>query len=183
MSGVPDPATHDVTRDDVWRELGQQRNDLTDVKSSLAGLLSEVRMLAQVMNRQSQPFNWVSVSSLIVSVLLACGFWVNHAQKPLEANLTRHEEGMTRLIDITIGIMEDRHREGAEDARAHGELSAHVSNLTLRLDRVEEEEKKSIEHRGSADARSELMMNWLNKVDNMGSRVHIKPTWATKGGE
>ena len=96
------------SREEVWTQISQLRNESTETKTALAGLTAEVRGLAtaisQYMHQHNRPHNWVATGALIISILAVGAQWVTQTNKPQDTRLSSLELKETaasaqRIID------------------------------------------------------------------------------------
>jgi len=93
---------HEHTRDDLWKELNKTKDDITDVKSAISSIGSELKGLTAAFQSFAQnhnrPTNWVGLASLIVSLGVAMALWVSQSQAPIKDSVVdlKHADA-TRL--------------------------------------------------------------------------------------
>jgi len=169
---MTDPEHQEVSRNDMWDELNRQRGDITDVKSAIAGIGSKMDLLVHsAQANKPTPTNWTGVASLVVSVLVAGAIWVNHSLGPVKAKDNAQDADIARITEVLLEQMEAGKLEHGADRYTHGKLEAELTAIHERQELMVSQELVDVEARGRNAAKLEMLSRWVDKIDNMGSRV------------
>lgn len=95
---------------EVYNRLNTLEREVTSIGTQLDSISTAVQ---QLVHRQSQPFNWIGLGSLLVGVTLAFGTYIHTRLVPINESIIRNQVEHERIeertgshVDLIAGFLQ-----------------------------------------------------------------------------